>query len=757
MKFAVYGAWLLVVLASPNLVIGCGPFFDEAIFSFTTRPDPPLQNFLSGKLGVVEPTYRYRFLFAAYRQLAGVPLDANEQAAIVALDAFVNPQWSPTRSSTGTVPPLTLWTQARAKVVRGEEPKIDPTVTRDYANWTNCQDDAFRNAARTLDDRVGKFGGGNPDVREWVSGQDTVFANCGQQADAMPRALDASAPMWLRADRNYQIAAAKFYAGQYDDAAQAFRKIAADRSSPWAGMAPYLAARCLIRKGLQKVSDREGEKPDTQALTEAEAMLTTIVADPAQKAMRGSAESLLGFVEFRLHPDKRAKELATSLMKPHGGEHFRQELMDYTLLLDATEPDDDLSDWIRTLSREGQQRRNQQFAQPTKARPTTSHALEKWRETKSLPWLVAALMLESPDPPAATELRAAAERVPTTSPAYVTAQYHAVRLLGEPGQLPEARRRLETLLGAEMPPSAANLFQQRRARLAATFAAFLKEAQIKPVGTIGEGNGGGETTDVPTEAGGVYFDVYGAEVLNKRTALTRLEEAVKTGALTPELRRKVALAAWTRAVLLGGAAHADALSSIVSEAEPSLAGDMKRYREASADAKQFEAVWILLRHPGMRPYVTPGLDSRPDKPEERDPFRDNWWCGDVGAHAAAEKHLQEPDCPTSATGDCPETDPDPEFPFPAWASEADRAASRAEWERLRKVGTAPKYLGDLTLAWVRAHADDPRAPEALAQVVTATHYGCATKETTAVSKAAFALLHERYPRSEWAKRTKYWY
>src|SRR5690242_16246216 len=151
LKRRVYGALLLIVLASPNLVIGCGPFFDEAIFSFTTRPDAPLQNFLSGKLGVIEPTYRYRFLFAAYRQLAGVPLDKNEQAAIVALDSFANPPIE-TASQPVATTPVTLWTHTRAKVVPGEEPKIDPTVTRDYASWPNCQDDAFRNATRTLDD-----------------------------------------------------------------------------------------------------------------------------------------------------------------------------------------------------------------------------------------------------------------------------------------------------------------------------------------------------------------------------------------------------------------------------------------------------------------------------------------------------------------------------------------------------------------------------------------------------------------------------
>jgi hypothetical protein len=57
-------------------------------------------------------------------------------------------------------------------------------------------------------------------------------------------------------------------------------------------------------------------------------------------------------------------------------------------------------------------------------------------------------------------------------------------------------------------------------------------------------------------------------------------------------------------------------------------------------------------------------------------------------------------------------------------------------------------------------------PEAL--TVRATHYGAGEwgvndagkrlmAEKTAVSKAAFELLHSRYPQSEWAKKTKYYY
>jgi len=68
---------------------------------------------------------------------------------------------------------------------------------------------------------------------------------------------------------------------------------------------------------------------------------------------------------------------------------------------------------------------------------------------------------------------------------------------------------------------------------------------------------------------------------------------------------------------------------------------------------------------------------------------------------------------------------------------------------------APEYLADRTVEWVKNNPSDPRGPEALHLAVRAVRYGCGAK--AGASKAAFQLLHAKYPNSEWAKKTKYWY
>src|SRR5580700_3452434 len=66
-------------------LLGCGPFFNVAIYSFDYHPDLPLNNFAAGQLGIVQPGWARSYLFVAYRYLAGPGFDADERKALVSL------------------------------------------------------------------------------------------------------------------------------------------------------------------------------------------------------------------------------------------------------------------------------------------------------------------------------------------------------------------------------------------------------------------------------------------------------------------------------------------------------------------------------------------------------------------------------------------------------------------------------------------------------------------------------------------------
>jgi len=61
------------------------------------------------------------------------------------------------------------------------------------------------------------------------------------------------------------------------------------------------------------------------------------------------------------------------------------------------------------------------------------------------------------------------------------------------------------------------------------------------------------------------------------------------------------------------------------------------------------------------------------------------------------------------------------------------------------------------LEWANANPNDQRVPEALHLAVRATRYGGSDKKTGSWSKSAFEMLHQKYPHSEWTKKTPYWF
>lgn len=210
--------------------------------------------------------------------------------------------------------------------------------------YLNCPADAFRNAAATLQKRVQQLGADNAYINDWVKAQDQVFSNCNgpgtlpriqeswpqpgkkESAEAPPSpAIPADAapdaPAHIKADRAYQIAAAYFYAGVFDTAEKRFEEIAKDASSPWRTMAPYLAARALIRKGTLGAG---ANQLDAAALREAEARLHAILQNPALGDIHPAAARLLNLVRLKLYPQKRAHELASALMTSGSGESLTQ-------------------------------------------------------------------------------------------------------------------------------------------------------------------------------------------------------------------------------------------------------------------------------------------------------------------------------------------------------------------------------------------------------------------------------------------------
>lgn len=713
----------------------CGPFFERAVFTTMRHPDFPLSGFAAGTLGIVEPTYARSYLVMAYRYITGLPLTSNDAKAVV--DLWLD------RMQLATAPdppdPVKGWLHDRNRTLPAEAisklETIRPAGQYDY--FDNCLPDAFRQASRTLDRLARTLGPSDPSTAVWIRGQDAVFFQCSGPG-AFPAPLAVAGSEVGFAERTYQIAAAHFYAGDFDDAAARFRQIAADKTSRWHTIAPYLVARALIRKGT--LTAGEG-KVDRAALTDAEAQLRAVIADPAQQEYHRAANALLGFVRFRVDPLARTRELGAQLSAAQPSDQWPMatSMNDYTRLLDKANDGpfsrfnaipaallgDTLTDWVLTFQ--------------TLDRDAFEHAWTRWQSTSSLPWLLAAIAKVPASDPRARSLRDAAAQVPPGSPAFVMAAFHAARLAADAGDDARARPDADQLLklpDAVLTGSGRNQVLALRMRVAATFEEWLTFAVRRPVISTYDLTSPELPETDPQNSRFLkltdrrMFDDDVTAAFNDALPLTRWIEAANSGVLPARLRKDLALAGWARAALLGDEASALQLAPVAARLAPDVGADLTAYvRSQSGAPRQLSAVTTMLRFPGTRPILIAGLE-REAALGRIDSYRDNWWCA----------------LPAKATGDAP-----------AFLPAAERQAAETAHSRLAAIATAPDYLGTEAVRLARLLPTDPRTPEVLHLAVRATRYGCTDDGTGRVSKAAFDLLHQKYPSSEWAKKTPFWF
>jgi hypothetical protein len=548
-----------------------------------------------------------------------------------------------------------------------------------------------------------------------------------------------------------------------------FRAIAGDRTSPWRPYGEYLAARAFLRKGMLGGADGA---IDQAALGEAIAAFEKVAADTASP-LKASAAGLKRFAELRRRPDAMRADVLARVLTPSSAAGFDEALAEYRYLFVRDVPDptqpirnaaDPLTDWIDTLR--------------STSPDALAHAIARWREKSQVTWLVAAMLQVPPKHADEAALVAAARAVPVTSPAYATLAFHRARLLVLEGQFEAARGVTAEMRRASTawPASAVNQLRALDLRLATTADAFFAAAAQVPVGFDAEE--GEEVATLPaSDPLGLSTDAL--DMVNERLPLSRLIDAAGQKGWPGMLRRNALGAAFTRALLLDDADAIRRVDRDVRAIWPELGPEIDALgRITAADERRFAIASLLLRYPGLRPFMTGGqrrmeLDWSKQPPPatydaltEIEALRDNWWCGlspspslagavttfeayQPGIYARSGPRL---DPITASLYDNPSV-----VPRPAFLTADEQARTEREWKALAGIDTAPDYLGRQVLAWASAHPTDVRLAEALYRVVRATRSGCTGEKSGDVSKAAFTVLHMRFPASEWAKKTPYWF
>ncbi len=819
-RLAFAASFAILVFAIPGN--SCGPFFPEAIFVQNSMPDGPYAGYAGGQVGVPQPGYRVEDLVLAYDWLNGHGLSSGEQQQAIALDHISNGHDFDDPSKR---PGFVAWVAVRKDSdVPPSIPSAPDSVTADlvnyenrpvpgesYQSFTNCLDPAFATSADTFNARKAAHANDTTSLTDWIQGQDAVFANCNGSDDKMPADVPASAPEWLKQDRAYQQAAAKFYQTDFDAAIISLKAIAADSASPWQLIARLVAARAMIRRAtigqiteLPPAAAAAPDAPYSEArgkaqrayaefvkqkeparLAEARDALQAIMNDASMQPYHADADGLLDFVSLRLDPAAQAGVLAARLIAPDRVQtpgRFQQALIDLryylyspdtpnaTSLATHTGPGSPLFAWMQSMRAPAPvQRMTSDFgdpADPSKAQQqevqAAAEALAHWHATHSDTWLIAALSNTQPGGAAAAELIQAATQIPKDSPAWTAATYNRLRLMPDSVAMHKALLAIQPEIQHAPQRSTINLFKLLNQRTAPTLADFLHDAAALPAGVTFDT----DTPEAPdtkpnpnglcgvngSQATTLLFNPDAAASLNTRMPLALLAEAAENTSLPRNLSFQIAQSTWTRAVLLNQSEIAKRMSPILTGCYPSWKQWLDGYNAAASESdRRVAGLLALMRFPSNAPLVRAGIE-REDGFAGYSEYRDNWWfASDIAQPASSSNPGGRPATFFGTQPASRSVLPDPPF-----LTAADRAAADREIASLRETPCASDYFATAALDWQQRHPADPRTPDLLGFAERAVRNSCRTKATADLNHRLFVVVQTKYPRSEWAKRYTSW-
>jgi hypothetical protein len=716
-----------------------------------------LQRLYAGQLGVVMAGSDSPLLYLDWRVLHGLKVGP------VAGPALSTECCTPAPPTDGMEGGVYGWLEARKLVVGA--PELPPYLSTertvdDYMVVPNCFRDAFDTAIATLKDRVTRHGAGSPAVQAWLAGQDAVFKACHDEGVEMPPIMP-NQPGWLRADRAYQSAALALYNGFNDAAAERFAGIAQDPNSPWRPMGLYLQARAIQREALAK--------PSPAIFVRSRTAINALAAAPDGTYAKDQAPGMLRALAYRDQPDRLLVQLTRELAQAEPAPDIAFAFRDYLALGRKAADKPEIADWIDTLNGRGVDTDINTDANVDIDNALT-HARERWTRTHDVAWLIAALALVQPDNPAAKALAGDAARVPADHPGWLTAQYHLTRLTIAASEPAVTRARLDRILGRKtLSSSDRYLFASARLQVATGLADFTRlSTRVRSCTQACEEVLSRSHETMPTGFGEDARAVIDRMPLSQRIAVSR------SASLPADLRLDVALTSYARAVYLQDDAAVDGLARDLAKLLPQMKADWttiaatppgpaKRYAEFFAMAKipglradlngytrpeggirDFQGYWtdwiILPRGRTVAPLAPPTLGS----------YEHSWSNGEVASDLTCMGEC--------GLGAFPLRLPD----FVA-ATQTRAAAERATFvdgyeERasgeVRKLPKGSLGVWEELYAYARAHPQDPRSPETLYWLIHVTRWGPSRDH---LGHRAFSLLHARYPKSSWTKRSPYYY
>ena len=722
---------------------------NTTMFRAWTAPDIALERFQAGELGVIQPGMRRIYLYTAWRALSLGPRVATAPGTQGGLARADGSAFGDGWSQPAATDPVLEQRLAGILHLAADDPQVRVIFA--------CAPAATGYAASVFQAASGRPDTTPARLAAWLLDQQKIGIACQVADDARyvygpekppvlagPKPLAATEPLYWRQLNEYQRAAWAFQAGHYAASTPLFDRIGATPAHPMHALGAYLALRAEVRRAVAPAVDADDPARREQQARALERRGAVILADAALAAMHEPTRALLRSMRVRLTPDTRLDELNRDLGDAAADPFALDRLGDWSVLVTAAKPEavaalrasHDFIDWIETV------RGCSGVASSPDCEPAGAHALARWRATGARPWLVAALMLPQASVP---ELIQAGLALPPDDPAYVTVRYHIARLYRLDGKAHAALALADGVLQRTLSPGTRNLLRQERFAVATSVpdaARYLLRTNVDYARSAARFAQPG--APVPDTARETMLDADGLLWLNLGLPVADLIALARAPALPPSLRANIAGAAWIRAALIDDVKAGRAAGAVLAQLAPLTAAAVARHARAAARVERRHIVLAEAVRAGLSAQLT--MDPQPVRLVTAADATASAWCDFKTGDPAAGPDFDHKAEAAAFAWRRP--------PLPDTGSAGQR---RAELAHLGALKTATGVVGDDVLAWAASHPDDPQLPWLLHVVVMSTRGGCVDPDAATLSRKAWNLLHKRYPGSEWARKTPYFY
>ena len=458
------------------------------------------ERYARGALGIVPASYGRASLYVAWRVMQ-LPPGALASESHRRQGDWVRGASPAAASAQGDE--LAAWSALRAQVL-AEPPAIAPDYFRTSMRKTTlpggasfdmktstatCGPDAYAFATRTLQGLLDAPAVTEAARRRWAADQDAVFGQCAWTAamgprPALPAPLPAAAPAGLKALRDYQHAAARFYSEDFDGARPEFDAIAATPGHPMRAWAALGALRAVVRsasmdpawdaavsdviwgRGLAADQIRAAlAEPRARhqalvdaALPEIERRVGAILGDAALAPVHGATRYTVRRAVMQFRPAAVMMTMMQALDRPADNPYRLDTLSSWNELHRRSVPDHPdaqamavlrkhaFYDWILTV----------QACDDAPGAPGAAtcaeehgHAVAQWRQARTNDWLLATLMTARSATPDALDAAEKARAVAAERPETPSLRFYAARVLRLAGRRDDAQALLDGL--AAMP------------------------------------------------------------------------------------------------------------------------------------------------------------------------------------------------------------------------------------------------------------------------------------------------------------------